>query len=251
VYDDPPVIIGNSFGIRTEPIKLQYAIGEELDYTGIWVDHLMTYQYVRSTIYNDGFYNDEKFMSLFKDISEKPETIPYSDPIVWPYFYPNYYYVDATDFDNQVPGTYEIRLYGYIAATDAIYEKMDSFYVTVGDGIQTGTATSESTTTPATTTTTTAFTGTMTTTTSDSGKESCGDVDGNSVIDLVDASAVLSAYAQNAAGLTAEDYTGSQLTAADVNGDSKADLADASFILRYYARNAAGLSPTWEEILGA
>lgn len=118
-----------------------------------------------------------------------------------------------------------------------------------------------STTTPPHTTMTTSYrtttappytimTTTTTTGTSDFSEETCGDIDGSASIDLSDASAVLSVYAQNAAGLTLDGYTDAQLAAADVNGDGISDLGDASCILSYYAKNAAGLNPTWEEILG-
>lgn len=36
--------------------------------------------------------------------------------------------------------------------------------------------------------------------------------------------------------------------AADVNADDRMDISDATAILTYYARNAAGLNPSWDEI---
>ncbi len=69
---------------------------------------------------------------------------------------------------------------------------------------------------------------------------SYGDVDGDGVIALADATLVLSEYAKASAGLDAT-FTEAQVTAADVDGDGIISLADATNILKYYAAVNAGL----------
>lgn len=66
-----------------------------------------------------------------------------------------------------------------------------------------------------------------------------GDVDGNNVIDGIDASAVLTAYAIASAG-GIYPFTPEQSSAADVTGDGITDANDASCILSYYAASSAG-----------
>ncbi|MBQ8687786.1 MAG: hypothetical protein IJ512_04460 [Ruminococcus sp.] len=107
-------------------------------------------------------------------------------------------------------------------------------------------------TTSKTTTKTTATTTGATTTAVSMKAYARGDCNGDAVVNLADASAVLKYYAQNAAGITAafdEDEKLNMLAgyAADVNRDDKLDLADASMILRYYAQCAAGLEASWSE----
>ncbi|MDE6021279.1 MAG: hypothetical protein K2H01_09850 [Ruminococcus sp.] len=69
-----------------------------------------------------------------------------------------------------------------------------------------------------------------------------GDVDGNGKIDIADATAVLTIYAKQAAGISVDEFTKSQKNAADINKDDKVDIADATEILSIYSKNAAGLS---------
>lgn len=66
-----------------------------------------------------------------------------------------------------------------------------------------------------------------------------GDLNGDGLVDAVDASAVLSAYADISTGKTPE-LSAEQLKAADVNADNIVDAVDASNILSYYAYVATG-----------
>lgn len=62
------------------------------------------------------------------------------------------------------------------------------------------------------------------------------DIDASGKADPSDATAILSAYAENAAGLrTAVDEK------MDVNGDGEVSVDDATYVLSYYAQAAAGL----------
>lgn len=207
----PPLATGleyNIFKLGCPPSKLCYAIGEELDYSGLYLSHNLTINYSDLLHLNhDKFVYGDTFSNLFSDISEKPETIPYSEPIVHGNVYPMYYYVDTTDFNNQEAGTYEIRLYCYIATTDEIVCVSDSFNVIVTDGLM-------------------------------------GDVDGDEAISISDATAVLTHYAQSAAGLESVSISN-----ADIDIDGTITIQDASFILTYYARIGAGIACTFKEIL--
>ncbi|MDD6278676.1 MAG: dockerin type I domain-containing protein [Oscillospiraceae bacterium] len=72
-----------------------------------------------------------------------------------------------------------------------------------------------------------------------------GDVNGDTVIDAKDASAVLAEYASRATG-AASTFDDAQNQAADVDGDTVVDAKDASKILAYYAAKATGGNPSWE-----
>ena len=141
----------------------------------------------------------------------------------------------------------------------------------------TTTSTTESTTTTTipTTTTTTAETIISTTTTSETtttvpttSEENpdttttetiemgiYGDVDGNGIVDVSDAVAVLTYYAKRAAGLevifgeTPEENE-AIFALADVDQDGIIIVQDAVYILTYYAQKACGMQPTWEELIG-
>ena len=71
-----------------------------------------------------------------------------------------------------------------------------------------------------------------------------GDVNANSLIDISDATLVLTHYAQTAAGMGGS-LSEAQLKAGDTDGDSSITISDETAILRYYAEKAAGLNPTW------
>ncbi|MBQ6251173.1 D-alanyl-D-alanine carboxypeptidase family protein [Ruminococcus sp.] len=62
-----------------------------------------------------------------------------------------------------------------------------------------------------------------------------GDVNGDSMIDANDASAILAAYANISGSSKTSDLTAVQTIAADVNMDGKTDAVDASNVLSYYA----------------
>ncbi|MDE6019652.1 MAG: hypothetical protein K2H01_01465 [Ruminococcus sp.] len=63
------------------------------------------------------------------------------------------------------------------------------------------------------------------------------DIDGSGKADITDATAILTAYAESAAGLqkaAADDKM-------DVNGDGEVNIEDATYVLTYYAEAAAGI----------
>ncbi|MDE6020045.1 MAG: hypothetical protein K2H01_03465 [Ruminococcus sp.] len=63
------------------------------------------------------------------------------------------------------------------------------------------------------------------------------DIDGSGKADITDATAILTAYAESAAGLqkaAADDKM-------DVNGDGEINIEDATYVLTYYAEVAAGI----------
>ena len=132
----------------------------------------------------------------------------------------------------------------------------------------TTTTTTELTTTETTTTTfptTTSETTTTVPTTSEENPDTTttepiemgiyGDVDGNGIVDVSDAVAVLTYYAKRAAGLepifgeTPEENE-AIFALADVDQDGIITVQDAVYILMYYAQKASGMQPTWEELTG-
>ena len=82
-----------------------------------------------------------------------------------------------------------------------------------------------------------------------------GDVDGNGIVDVSDAVAVLTYYAKRAAGLevifgeTPEENE-VIFALADVDQDGMITVQDAVYILTYYAQKACGMQPTWKELIG-
>ena len=132
----------------------------------------------------------------------------------------------------------------------------------------TTTTTTELTTTETTTTTfptTTSETTTTVPTTSEENPDTTttepiemgiyGDVDGNGIVDVSDAVAVLTYYAKRAAGLepifgeTPEENE-AIFALADVDQDGMITVQDAVYILTYYAQKASGMQPTWKELTG-
>ena len=75
-----------------------------------------------------------------------------------------------------------------------------------------------------------------------------GDVNGNRIIDSVDASAVLLAYALSSVNQP-DGLSEAQRKAADVNTDSRIDSVDASTILAFYAETSVGKTFTLEEFV--
>ena len=75
-----------------------------------------------------------------------------------------------------------------------------------------------------------------------------GDVNGNGAVDSIDASAVLTSYADYA---SKSDYRLSSdfIKRADVNMDGLIDARDASYILKYYAIASAGYKADWNSII--
>lgn len=76
-----------------------------------------------------------------------------------------------------------------------------------------------------------------------------GDIDGNGTVDISDATAVLSMYAESASGISPAIYTSTEINPADVNGDGVVSVDDATAILLYYAQTASGLLPEWADII--
>lgn len=140
---------------------------------------------------------------------------------------------------------------------------------TVSSTTTTSKATSATTTkakTTSTTTTSTAVSVTTTsiTTTTSKGTTTTGqthaayekgDVDGNSVINVEDAVAVLTYYAKRSAGMNPifselPMQHAKAMIASDIDEDNIISVEDAVFILTYYAKQSAGLNPNWMEIAG-
>ncbi|MBQ8513973.1 MAG: hypothetical protein IJ496_01065 [Ruminococcus sp.] len=76
-------------------------------------------------------------------------------------------------------------------------------------------------------------------------EELLGDLDGNGVVEISDATAVLTYYAQNAASLDPEI----NMDAADIDRNGIIEIKDATCILTYYAQYAAGLDPDWSDLI--
>ena len=81
-----------------------------------------------------------------------------------------------------------------------------------------------------------------------------GDINGNNMVDVSDAIAVLEYYAQQSAGKNAFFGNMQQeneliFALADVNQDNKITIQDAVLILTYYAKNASGMQPTWDDLI--
>ena len=77
-----------------------------------------------------------------------------------------------------------------------------------------------------------------------------GDVDGNSIVDASDASAVLAAYAAVQTGGNTP-LTADQVKAADVDSNDIVDASDASTILAYYAYKQTGGKESFTDFLKA
>ena len=74
-----------------------------------------------------------------------------------------------------------------------------------------------------------------------------GDVNKDGKVNALDASAVLTKYAQAAANkdtVLDSDF----IRRADVNSDGVVDSRDASRILRFFALFTAGKVPTWDKV---
>ena len=72
-----------------------------------------------------------------------------------------------------------------------------------------------------------------------------GDVNDDGKVSAIDASMVLSEYAELSSG-NEPCFTPKQIAAADIDGNGKTDASDASKILRYYADLSAGDEPSWD-----
>ena len=135
-----------------------------------------------------------------------------------------------------------------------IEKTIDNFANSTTTTTQT-TTTSTTTTKKTTTTTTQTTTATQTTTITTSttiippvtSLES-GDINGDNLIDAVDATAVSIEYAHLATG-GESTLTDEQKKVADVNGDGLIDSVDSTYILRYYAKVSAGENITFAEFV--
>ncbi len=81
-----------------------------------------------------------------------------------------------------------------------------------------------------------------------------GDVNESGAVEIADATAVLSYYAENAASLSPVFSTDAAknseiFAAADVDESSGIDIRDATLILTYYARTAASIETDWESLI--
>lgn len=125
------------------------------------------------------------------------------------------------------PGRARISVSSASGATQTVY-------VTV---LARTTATTTTTTTTTTSATTSATTPATTTTTAPAPPELDyipGDVNGDGLVDAIDASEVLAEYARISAG-DFRTFSKKQILAADVFADDYIDAVDASAILAYYA----------------
>ena len=93
-------------------------------------------------------------------------------------------------------------------------------------------------------TTTTAST---TTTIVPATKKVLGDIDGNGILDAVDASKILGSYAKYSTGSKAP--TEDDLAVCDVNKDGYIDAVDASKVLAFYAHTSTGGKLSLEEFM--
>ncbi len=81
-------------------------------------------------------------------------------------------------------------------------------------------------------------------------EEEMGDADMNGVVDITDASLILSYYASASAGVLFKPTGSFERAHCDVNGDGEVNITDAVLVLRFYALTAAGNSVTWDELTG-
>ena len=141
-------------------------------------------------------------------------------------------------------------IYGFNVSTAHDYANHHNRNFVALDAVETTTTTEATTTTTTKATTTTApVTTTAPTTTTTEAELMQGDVDGDDVISVSDAVAVLKIYAMSAAGMDVSSFTAAQFQAADVDGDGVVAVSDAVYLLTYYARKAAGIDVTWDDIL--
>ena len=140
-----------------------------------------------------------------------------------------------------------LTIYGFNVSTAHDYADAYNRNFVALDAVETTTTTEATTTT--TTTTTAPVTTTAPTTTTTEAELMQGDVDGDDVISVSDAVAVLKIYAMSAAGMDVSDFTAVQFQAADVDGDGVVSVSDAVFLLTYYAKKAAGIDVTWDDIV--
>lgn len=76
-----------------------------------------------------------------------------------------------------------------------------------------------------------------------------GDVTGDGVVAIEDATEALTMYARYAASLSLDEWQEEQKAAADVDGNGVVEISDATAILTYYAQYSASLNPDWDDIL--
>lgn len=76
-----------------------------------------------------------------------------------------------------------------------------------------------------------------------------GDVDQNNIVDSMDSTAVLTAYAKSATNASYK-IDAEFLKRGDINMDGILDARDASYILSYYAKSSVGIDVSWDNILG-
>jgi hypothetical protein len=129
--------------------------------------------------------------------------------------------------------------HGYIKIKEPVTTTADKVTTTTSTTTTTMTSTTTSTTT--TTAATTTVTTTQPITTAPQSLYMLGDPTGNGIIDAVDSSYVLGAYARFSIGGDAPDEK--CLATCDVTGDGLVDAVDASKILSYYAYTSSSRDP--------
>lgn len=80
-------------------------------------------------------------------------------------------------------------------------------------------------------------------------EENIGDANDDGVVDLIDATLILTYYACHYSGVVMDTEDSFNNYYADVNDDGKIDLVDASLVLSYYAAVSSGKNITWSDIL--
>lgn len=93
-----------------------------------------------------------------------------------------------------------------------------------------------------TTTCTTVSESTSTTEASQTAPVQCGDIDGDGMIAISDASEILSMYAQYTAGMIMNEYMAMWIPAADTDRNNAIEINDAVLVLTYYAEVCAGIT---------
>ena len=139
-------------------------------------------------------------------------------------------------------------IYGYENSTAQAYAEKYGYKFELLDSEPEQTTTTTITTTETTTTTTATTTTTENVTTNpvNPTERKSGDVNGDNMVDAVDASFILQEYALLSTGGSG-NFTDIQKSSADVNGDGLTDAVDATFVLQYYAYVSTGGDESSEE----
>ncbi len=136
----------------------------------------------------------------------------------------------------------ETVIYGYMNSTAQEYaEEYNRTFVTLDSD---NTTTTTQTIITETTTTTSNITAPI-----EPSENKLGDVNGDNMVDAVDASFILQEYALLSTGGSGS-FTDIQKSVADINSDGMTDAVDASLVLQYYAYVSTGGKESSEEFFG-